>query len=511
MLGRLLQSLRRRPDGASPPAGAQAAAAADFAAGRFAAARDYYEAAHRRDPDDAEVAYRLGVIYGSNGLPAQAAPLLARAARARPTDVDVLNAQANVAWLQADWARALEFFRGACGLAPRNATLLANFALCLHDAGEFAEAATVVSRALEVDPAHVDALVNAAVVRLDLGDTAGAGECLQRALAIAPDYPEARAMRAQWLLRQARFAEGWREYEFRLHCRDGRYAELPGVPRWDGVADPARRLVVCAEQGLGDQIMFASCLPEVLARMPDCDLECDPRLVRLFARSFPAARVHAQSPALQRPWAGTSTGSWRQVHLGSLPVLLRTDAASFPAHGGYLCADAVRVEHWRARLAALGPGLRIGLAWRGGVPRTRQALRSISLTQLPPILRTPGACFVSLQHGPCDDDYRALAACSDARIAHWQEAIDDFDETAALVAALDAVVCVCGTAVHLAGALGTPALVLVPSCPEWRYLSAGDTMPWYPSVRLFRQRTPGDWQGAIAAVAAELARLAAPA
>lgn len=505
MLGRLLRNLRRGGPASAADAPDAATAAADFEAGRYAAARAFYEAAHRRDPDDAAIAFRLGVIYGSGGFPAEAEPLLARAARARPADVEVVNAQAAVAWLQADWARARQHFLAALELAPRNATVLANFGLCLHDAGAFAEAAGVLARALAYEPTHLDALVNLALVRLDLGDDAGVADCLERALALAPDHAEARFLRAQWLLRQGRFAEGWREFEFRLRCRDGRCVELPGVARWDG-SPHGGRVVICAEQGLGDQIMFASRLPAALARAPHCDLECDPRLVRLFERSFPAVRVHAQLPTFARPWA-LATPDLRQVHIGSLPLL--SGAATPTRPHSYLRADPVRVDHWRGRLQALGPGLKVGIAWRGGVPRTRQALRSIPLPQWLPLLDLPGVRFVGLQHGACEEDYRELAARSAVRIAHWQAAIDDLDETAALVTALDAVVCVCSTLVHLGGALGARVLVAVPASPEWRYRDAGDTMPWYPAVRLFRQARAGDWQTALTAVADELAQLAA--
>ena len=157
---------------------------------------------------------------------------------------------------------------------------------------------------------------------------------------------------------------------------------------------------------------------------------------------------------------------------------------------------------WSARLSALGEGIKVGIAWRGGVPRTRQALRSIALPQWLPLLQLPGVHFVSLQHGGCDDDYREVAARSDVRIAHWQSAIDDLDEAAALIASLDAVISVCGSVVHLAGAVGKTTLVLVPACPEWRYLGAGDTMPWYPAVRLFRQTDLGDWHAPFAAISA---------
>jgi hypothetical protein len=416
----------------------------------------------------------------------------------------VLNAQANVAWLQSAWSRAEQLFLAALALEPINVTLLANFGLCLHDAGQLDAASDALQRAIDLDPAHPDALVNAALVRLDLGDTSGSRALLQRALEVAPDFPEAHALYAQLLLRQGQYEEGWREYEWRFHCRDARYREDTVLPHWTGASEPTRTLMIFAEQGLGDQIMFASCLGDVLTRVATCEVECDPRLVRLFARSFPAARFHAQRPDLARPWAAAPPETASQIYSGSLPQLFRNTREHFSVHNGYLKPDPVRTAFWSEQLAKLGDGLKVGIAWRGGVPRTRQAMRSIPLPEWLPLLQMRGIRFVSLQHGGCEDELREFATDKSIQVTHWQQAIDDCDETAALIAALDMVICVCGSVVHLAGAVGKAVLVMVPACPEWRYLGAGDTMPWYPTVRLFRQSIADDWSGPLAEAAQQL-------
>jgi tetratricopeptide (TPR) repeat protein/ADP-heptose:LPS heptosyltransferase len=492
---------------ANATAGDAQRAAADFAVGQYAQARSYYERAVADAPDDAVALFRLGVIYGHSGLLNEAEQLLAHAAALQPDSIDLLNARANVAWLMSAWPLAIARFEAALGKAPGNAAVWANFALCLHDAGRLEAAADATRRALETDPMQPDALVNAALVSMDLGDTAGAHEMLRRALLAAPDFPEAHALNAQLLLQDGEFAAGWREYEWRLRCQDVRERAAADLPRWDGKTLEAGTLMVHAEQGLGDQIMFASCLPDVIARVADCAVECDARLVDLFARSFPGARFSAATPALPRAMPAPQAANTAHIHLGSLPGLLRNAPAEFPEHQGYLTADPRKRERWSAELAKLGSGLKIGIVWRGGVPRTRQTLRSIPLADWLPLLRTPGFHFVSLQHGPGAGELRALLTASDVSLTHWQLAIDDYDETAALVAALDGVVSVCGSIVHLAGALGKPVAVMVPACPEWRYLRAGARMPWYPSVRLYRQCVHGEWGGPLAQVANFLAAL----
>ena len=155
-------------------------------------------------------------------------------------------------------------------------------------------------------------------------------------------------------------------------------------------------------------------------------------------------------------------------------------------------------------LAALGPGAKIGLSWRGGTRGTRRTFRSLRLVDLLPILSVPGLRFVSLQYGDCAEDFEALRRESGIEVVHWPEAIADYEETAALCVALDMTVSVCTSVIHLNGALGKPVLVMVPAVPEWRYGVSGETMPWYPSVQLIRQAERGDWSDVFARVAADL-------
>jgi ADP-heptose:LPS heptosyltransferase len=179
-----------------------------------------------------------------------------------------------------------------------------------------------------------------------------------------------------------------------------------------------------------------------------------------------------------------------QVPIGSLPRRLGSAV-------GYLRADAQKTEKWRKRLDALGPGPKIGLSWQGGVGHTGKLRRSLTLEQLRPVLGIPGAHFVSLQY---TDVTKELPEMKSAGVHHWQEAIDDYDETAALVCALDRVLTVCTAIVHLTGALGRPAVVMVPFGSDWRYGASGERMSWYPSVRLVRQQRIGDWSGVLSSV-----------
>lgn len=337
----------------------------------------------------------------------------------------------------------------------------------------------------------------------ELGRLQEAFADFDRALALRPDFPLAAFHLGMARLLAGDFERGWQGYELR---RQGAGYETiaAGFPRWDGSPLTGRTLLVAREQGLGDEIMFASMLPELITQARHCVVECDPRLVATFRRSFPAATV-VGTVAGGLPASVAPASIDVAIEAGSLPALLRRQASDFPRQDGYLRADPQSVARWRDRLAALGPGLTVGLAWSGGVRRTRRELRSIPLAQLLSLLGVPGCRFVSLQYtAGAREEIEALREEHGVVVHHWPEAIDDYDQTAALVCALDCVVSVCTAAVHLCGALGRPVLVLAPVGPEWRYGQSGEAMPWYRSVRIVRQGAYGEWGPVIAAAADEL-------
>jgi len=415
--------------------------------------------------------------------------------------------QAFDALLQADdyhAARSLAADAVARGAASYEAQLLLGRAhQKLHDP-ERALECFEVARRMRADDAELYDFRGSMVQ--ELGRLQEAFADFDRALALRPDFPLARFHRAMARLLAGDFERGWEDYELRRLSADHAPAAA-AVPRWDGSPLAGRRILVAREQGLGDEIMFASMLPELIAAGAHCVVECDPRLLATFKRSFPDASIFGTLPGGGLPQWIPPASVDVTIEAGSLPRLLRPSAADFPRHDGYLCAEPQRVEQWRQRLAGIGPGLTVGLAWTGGVRRTRRELRSLSLERLLPLLQVPGVRFVSLQYtADARDGIDEFRARHGIEIHHWSDAIDDYDQTAALVGALDLVVSVCTSVVHLGGALGRPVWVLAPVSPEWRYGFTGETMPWYPSVRLFRQTDYGDWAPVIARAALELAR-----
>lgn len=435
---------------------------------------DYFKQAIEKNPGHARALSELGWIYSSRKQFSEALPLLERAVRLDPLSIPAQNNLGYVCVRLEEYARALEIFRDLCEHSPKSMLWQRiNLGSSYDHAGRFADSEIVYADVLRREPNNFVAHWNTAHHALARGE----------------------------------FAKGWADYQYRLQVEGVWHPRLVPFAPWKGEPVEGRTVVVSAEQGLGDQIMFASCIPDLLARGARVVLECDHRLASLFQRSFPEVRVIGSRHETVPPWLRDVGMADFHVPAGSLPGFFRASAADFPRHQGYLRADEEKVRKWRDRLAALGPGLKVGLSWRGGTRSTRRQLRSQSLPDLLGILSLPGIRFVCLQYGEVQKDIDELRAREGIDVAYWREAIADYDETAALCSALDLTVSVCTSVIHLNGALGRPIWVMVPTVAEWRYGRQGEQMPWYPSVRLLRQASSADWAPVHQAIAQGLARL----
>jgi hypothetical protein len=252
-------------------------------------------------------------------------------------------------------------------------------------------------------------------------------------------------------------------------------------------------LCITGEQGIGDEIMFASCVPDVMRLAERVIVECQPRLVPIFGRSFGVATYPDEAAVMA---AGEKPAA--QIPLGSLPMLFRNRAEDFPGRP-FLQPDFIRAAKWSERMARLGPRPWIGVSWMGGTKSTRVHERSVDPTLLYPI--TARHTCVSLQYGR-----GAVEDAAKAGLPHFPEAAgnDEYEETLALVSVLDAVVTVSTTIFHAAGSLGVPAHVLVCTTPTWIHGIGQDAMPWYRSIKQHRQQTAGDWLPVIREIANEL-------
>lgn len=409
----------------------------------------------------------------------------------------------NVYFLRGDYMNAVGQLEKAFALNPSSANLLINYANALRFLGKPELALQPAQKATQLAPQNPDYLTNLGLVYQDLGALDEAERCFTNALQVSPNQLDARFQLAVLNLLRGRFERGWPDYELRLKKYDPPVRTSP-YPRWMGQRTGGESVLIYAEQGIGDEIMFASCMNDAMDRADKCILECSPKLAPLFRRSFPNAVVVGGDQMDDVKSISCQTDISFAIPIGSLPLLFRNDPRDFPRHLGYLRTDPRRSAYWKSQLEQLGPGLKIGISWSGGTPKTRGHLRSIPLASWLPLLETTGRQFISLQHGADSKKLDAFFTQTGCRIHFWPGVGDDLDETAGVIENLDLVISVQNTVVHLSGALGRPTWALVPICPEWRYLAFGETMPWYPSVRIFRQTVLGEWNKVFATITALL-------
>jgi hypothetical protein len=405
---------------------------------------------------------------------------------------------------QGDVPGAIQAGRHAVAYAPAHANSHANLAKAHKDSGDFVNACAACEQALRIEPGHAVACNTMGLVLREQGMFTEALPWFERARTHDSGYAEAHWNWSLTALNLGHYRDGWSAFEWRWAYESRMQRQLP-FPAWDGSHNPSTNLLVCAEQGIGDQVMFAGCVEDVLGMVDQVVLEAEPRLQPLFARSFPTCLCLTGQWDHDPACPGDITA---HVHGGSLPGLFRQSPDSFPQHRGYLRADPERTQNWARRYATLPARLKVGISWRGGNDaRTRQA-RSIALSEWLPILRCPGVEFINLQYG---DHAAEVGAIRDQVSIHgWPESdpLKDLDDFAAQISALDLVISVDNTTVHMAGALGVPVWTLLPIPQDWRWVQGATTSPWYPSMKLFHQSERGQWPPVISAVADALACLA---
>lgn len=303
-------------------------------------------------------------------------------------------------------------------------------------------------------------------------------------------------------LQHENYKDGWEGYRYRALSSDN--IRLLPYPEWCGEDLHGKTILVLAEQGLGDQVMFASCLPDLLARQPkEVVLEANSRVEKTLTRSFPRIRVY---PSGQRgfDWLPKELTPDYYIPIADLARHFRHGKKDFPEHAGYLHADPQRVAYWKDRLDRENGRPKIGFTWRGGLQETRQKVRTLKLEELEGVLSDSRFQFVNLQYGPVQQELTEFAREQGLTILDWPEAIQDLDEFSALISALDLVITVCNTTVHYTGALGRPCWVMTPLVPEWRYGTDSPRMRWYPSTRMFRQKEMGNWTEVLVSVVKSL-------
>ena len=364
----------------------------------------------------------------------------------------------------------------------------------MHEKGQLDEAIAALREALRIKPDIAEAHNNLGNILRDRGLLDDAVAALRQSIRLTPDFAQAHYHLGVALLLKGDSIDGWSEYEWRWRCKH--FAAPRGglrQPRWDGGDLTGRTILLQADAGFGDTIQFIRYVPSVAASGGKVVLECPPQLHRLL-KSFPGIDrlISASQPLPQF-----------DVHcpVTSLPFSLGAAIKEIPANVPYLNADDDLSKQWNERLASTNE-LNVGIVWAGSVHHSNDRNRSLSLALLGPLARIPGIAFHSLQKGkPADQIFLPPEGM---KLIDYATELNDFADTAALISNLDLIIAADTAVAHLAGAMGKPVWVLLPYAPDWRWQLEREDSPWYPTMRLFRQKSWGDWAEVIERVAQAL-------
>ena len=475
---------------------------AAFAAGQLPQALQLIDAALASKPRSAGFHYTRGRLLRELGRTEEAKAAYRAALAHDPRYVPALVSLGILLREAGALDDAIGCYGTATGIEPSSFVAHLNLANALIERDRLEEAALAVNRALALNPQSAAAQNAAGLVSLRAGNVDTALGYFDQALARSPGFPEALYNRSIALLQLGQLGEGWAHLEAWYDTRTGgqeRALTAPGAVQWQGESLAGRRILLIGNHGFGDTIQFVRYAPLVAARGADVLLEVPAELTRVMARVRGVKAVFARGDSL--PEVDFFCG------LMTLPRYFGVGSGSIPADVPYLSPDAESVERWMTRFAAgpplaRDPAMRVGLVWAGNPRHRNDRRRSLPAMALAPLMTLSGAAWYSLQVG----DAASAHVASGLPMVPLGGMLTDFAETAAALMALDLVITVDTSVAHLAGALGRPVWILLPAVAEWRWLLERTDSPWYPSARLYRQKTAGDWDELLSRVAVDLER-----
>ena len=450
------------------------------------AAVDLFEQALKINPDHAGTLNNRGNALVDLKRYKEALESYDRALRIEPDYAEALYNRGTALVDLKHYEDALESYERALKIKPDYAEALYNRGNAFSELSRPQEALESYDRALRVEPDYAEAHLNRGNALLDLQRHEEALESYDRALKIKPDYAEAHLSRALVWLLLGDFQRGWPENECRWK-RVGKSLPRISKPRWSGEPLKGRTIMLRWEEGFGDTLQFVRYARLFQRQGARVIVSCQEPLVRLLQRCEGIDELVAPGEPLP------DFDFWKP--LMSIPGVLRTDQESIPGECGYLSADPALVARWKTRLEDF-PGFRVAIAWQGNPAHQADRQRSTPLKFFARLAQVPGVRLINLQKGPGSGQLAEIAGSFE--IIQFED-IDTtsgpFMDTAAIMCNVDLTVSCDTSAVHLAGALGVPVWLALAFSPDWRWLLDRDDSPWYPSLRLFRQRSLGDWEG----------------
>lgn len=469
------------------------------AAGSLDDAVSAYRRAIRLRPDYAEAYNNLGLILARQGRDEEAEDCYEDALKLRADFADALLNLGNLHKDRGDLDQAQACYKKVLASNPNHAGAYNNLGNLKLRRENLDEAMECYRRSISLNPGDADPVNNLGGILMRLGAHDEALRLFDQAIALAPGHPGAHLNKAWLLLLTGRFAEGWKEYEWRLKFEEqggiGHWLAGQLFPTWNGSPAAGRTILVYCEQGLGDTIQFVRYLPllrKTGARIVFC---CQKELLSLL-RTAPGI----DSLIVEPPGGEVAAAFDCHVPLLSLPGLLDPNLAAMTAGAPYLFPESDKLREWESRLN--GPGFKVGIVWAGRPANKEDWRRSCRLEDFSGIAAIPGVSLFSLQKGAAASE--ALSPPSGMNLIDLGPLLADFADTAAAIMNLDLVIAVDTAVAHLAGALGSPVWTLLPFFPDWRWMLGREDSPWYPTMRLFRQTRTGDWQSVFDRVTAEL-------
>lgn len=464
--------------------------------GKFQEAAKLYQMILGNKPDHADSLHYLGVIAHQNGDLETACALIKKAIHINSRAAIFHYNLATMLQEDGQLGSAIKHYKKAIKLQPDYVKAYSNLATIYHAMENEALAKQANLSALKLDPKNIDALHNMGTLLNEAGQYDEAIKYFNKVVLFDPMHTEARYKRAHIQLLRGEFENGWQGYAWMFFSDsflESNKSRLIPFPKWGGGSLRGKRLLVNADQGIGDELMFASCLPDVIKNAESVVVECDSRLLSLYQRSFSGIDFIPIEKKQDFYWHRGLGDIDYKVNLSGLAQFFRKTEEDFPKAQGYIHSDKSKLADWRNRLKALDGAINIGISWRGGANDRTKKARSIPLNFWKGLSSVSGVNLISLQYGQHDQEIQDFNQQSN-RPLHRFDDIDpltDLDGFSALIASLDLVISIDNSTVHFAGALGTPVWILLPHTPDWRWMLNRRDSLWYPSATLYRAEKMG--------------------
>ncbi len=403
---------------------------------------------------------------------------------------------------------AIKDFNKILQLNPNSLAAYTSLCVAYRELGYLQKALKHAEIAINLKPDYAHGYGNRGNIYKDLSDLDNAEKDFKKMVSLLPNDAKAHFNLGLIFLLKGNFKEGWIEYDYRQKKSDYiKTVNHYSNPHWRGQDLEGKSILVTAEQGIGDEVMFASCVPDLIAKKPkQIIIESDPRLKPIFNQTFATIDVWDKSKNNKLIKENTSIDF--QIALGSLPRYLRNDPNDFPLKKSFITPNTALVKKWIKRYNSIGSGLKIGISWKGGKEGILKKMRSIDLVSLGPILKCK-AHFINLQYGDNKKEVCDVESKLKIKIFNWNDVdpLINLEDFFAQISALDLVISVDNSTVHFAGSLGVHTWALIPASPDFRWMLEKETSLWYKNIRLFRQKQFNNWNPVIQSIKKELKQI----